>query len=126
MIRAEDVLSTVRLHRRYSGESTIRNYSREGGFGAVLRETVEKDRENDLSGREKKELMNTCQEMESLFVAKMFKTMRDNIQKTGWINGGFAEEVFSDMLYDEYAMKVSENSKLGLATMLYEELSRKL
>ncbi len=125
-MRPEDILSTVTLRGNHPGESKIKSYSNNGGFGAILQEAVDRDRQTELSNREKKDLMKACNEMESLFVAKMFKTMRDNIEKTGWINGGFAEEVFSDMLYDEYAMKVSENSKLGLATMLYDELSRRL
>ncbi|NLV67165.1 MAG: flagellar biosynthesis protein FlgJ, partial [Spirochaetes bacterium] len=33
---------------------------------------------------------------------------------------------FEDMLYDEYAMKVSRNSDFGMAKMLYNELSRKM
>ena len=72
-----------------------------------------------------KKLMETCVEMESIFVAKMFKEMRKSVHKSEWLHGGFAEEIFEDMLYDEYSLNVSKNSKLGLASMLYDELSRK-
>ena len=70
-----------------------------------------------------KELMKACVEYESIFVARMLSAMRDNIGKDEWIHGGQAEEIFEDMLYDEYAHKISKNSKLGLAEMLYGELS---
>ena len=72
-----------------------------------------------------KKLMETCVEMESIFVAKMFKEMRKSVHKSEWLHGGFAEDIFEDMLYDEYSLNVSKNSKLGLASMLYDELSRK-
>ncbi len=74
---------------------------------------------------EDKRLMDTCIEMESIFVAKMFKEMRNTVHKTKWIHGGFAEEIFEDMLYDEYALNLSKNTDLGIAKMLYNELSRK-
>ncbi len=77
-------------------------------------------------GNYDKKLMDACTEMESLFVAKMLKEMRNTVHKTGWINGGFAEEIFQDMLYDEYALSLSKNSSLGLSKMLYDELKRKL
>ncbi|TFH39654.1 MAG: cell division protein [Chrysiogenales bacterium] len=74
---------------------------------------------------EDKRLRDACVEMESLFVGKMLKEMRKTVHKSGWINGGFAEEIFEDMLYDEYALSLSKNSNLGLANMLYSELSQK-
>ena len=81
---------------------------------------------DDLSKINKvdEKLMDTCIEMESLFVAQMFKEMRKSVGKSDWIHGGFAEEVFQDMLYDEYSLMVSKNSRLGLAKMLYDEMSR--
>ena len=76
--------------------------------------------------RNDKKLMDTCIEMESLLVAKMLKEMRHTVHKTGWINGGFAEEIFEDMLYDEYALSLSKNSNLGLSKMLYNELKHRV
>jgi peptidoglycan hydrolase FlgJ len=73
-----------------------------------------------------KRLWDTCIEMESLLVGKMLKEMRKTVPKTEWMHGGFAEEIFEDMLYDEYAMNLSRNSNLGMAKMLYDELRRKL
>ncbi len=74
---------------------------------------------------EDRRLRDACVEMESLLVGKMLKEMRKTVHKSGWINGGFAEEIFEDMLYDEYALSLSKNSNLGLADMLYRQLSRK-
>ncbi len=93
-------------------------------FQSVLEETID--------GRAKKgtrpvdrRLMDACVEMESLFVARMLKEMRKTVHKGEWMHGGFAEEVFEDLLYDEYAMTLSKTSNLGLAKLIYSELSRK-
>jgi Rod binding domain-containing protein len=102
---------------------------------ARFNEAMQKAIGNDLgrssqaggkNGRHDKKLMDACVEMESLFVSKMLKEMRNTVHKTGWINGGFAEEIFQDMLYDEYALSLSKNSSLGISKMLYDELKRKL
>ncbi len=71
-------------------------------------------------------LWTACIEAESLFVGKMLKEMKSTVHKSEWLHGGYAEEIFEDMLYDEYAMKVSRNSDFGMAKMLYNELSRKM
>jgi flagellar protein FlgJ len=70
-------------------------------------------------------LMNTCIEMESIFVSKMLKEMRNTLPKEKLIDGGFAEKIFEDMLYDEYALNLSKTSNLGLGKMIYNELSGK-
>ncbi len=86
----------------------------------------ELDRAMGKGAQKDKKLWNTCVEMESLFVNQMFKEMRHTIHKTGWLHGGHAEEIFEDMLYNEYSLKVSKNSKLGLAKMIYDQMSPKV
>jgi len=81
-----------------------------------------KNREN----KKDRKLWDTCIEMESLFVNNMFKEMRKTVHKSDWTHGGHAEEIFEDMLYDEYSLQVSKNSNLGLAKMIYEQMSQKV
>jgi len=71
--------------------------------------------------------MNTCVEMESIFVGRMLKEMRNTLHtEDRLIHGGQAEEIFTDMLYDQYALTLSRTSNLGLARQLYNELRRQL
>lgn len=81
---------------------------------------------NGTVNREKpkdKRLMDTCIEMESIFVSRMLKEMRKTVHKNDMLHGGFAEDIFEDMLYDQYALNISKSSNLGMAHMLYKELS---
>ena len=71
-----------------------------------------------------KKLMDVCIEMESIFVSRMLKEMRNALPKEKLIDGGYAEKIFEDMLYDDYALNLSKSSNLGLGKMLYDELSR--
>ncbi|HNV69845.1 MAG TPA: rod-binding protein [Candidatus Ozemobacteraceae bacterium] len=46
--------------------------------------------------------------------------MKKTVHKTRLIDGGFAEEVFSDMLDQERSKGIA----IGLGDMLYQQLSR--
>ena len=110
-----------RLHGEKPVEARFRNkMSKSSGFQNVLSQR--------LAHKEKpidRKLMNACVEFESLFVANMFKEMRKTVHKGDLLHGGYAEEIFEDMLYDQYSIAVSKNSNLGLAKLLYDEMSRK-
>ncbi|MCB1176328.1 MAG: rod-binding protein [Leptospiraceae bacterium] len=71
----------------------------------------------------RKKLFNASVEFESMFVKIMLNQMKKSINKQGFIHGGYAEEVFEDMLYDEYSKDISKNSSLGLAEQMYQSLS---
>ncbi|MBN1532739.1 MAG: rod-binding protein [Spirochaetes bacterium] len=97
------------------------------GFRSTLQNTLETVQRRDARGEgEQQRLMNACVEMESLFVSRMLSEMRKTVHRSDWLYGGFAEDVFTDMLYDEYALQISKNSNLGLARQLYEEMSRSM
>jgi hypothetical protein len=105
-----------------SFEEALSSALREGGPSLSAREKAGTGK----VAHEQKRLWDACVEMESLLVGKMMKEMRKSVEKTGWINGGQAEEIFEDMLYDEYSLNISRNSNLGLAKMLYEDMKRRL
>ena len=84
---------------------------------------------NDVSNTGKKneaELMQSCKEMESLFVSQLMKEMRATIPKSGFLDGGNAENIYTSMLDDQYAKEIAQNGSLGLADSLYRQLSEKL
>jgi flagellar protein FlgJ len=126
MLKVSNVYDTLRLHS-VGTEKIKQRYKGEKDFLALLNKAVDDNSEKpDKRVKEKSEkLMNVCIEMESLFVARMLKEMRNTVHKNALLHGGFAEEVFEDMLYDEYALRLSKTSNLGLAKMLYEELSKR-
>ncbi|MCR1793643.1 rod-binding protein [Leptospira sp. B5-022] len=74
----------------------------------------------------RKKLFDASVEFESIFVKMMLKEMKSTVHKSGLIDGGYAEEIFEDMLYDEYSKNLSANSSLGLAEQIYQSLSSNL
>lgn len=68
------------------------------------------------------ELLETCRQMESLFIYHLFKEMRATIHKAGFISGGRAEEIYTSMMDAEMAAKLSKRGGVGLANMLLYQL----
>jgi peptidoglycan hydrolase FlgJ len=73
----------------------------------------------------KSKLYEQCQEFESIFVKMMLKEMRSTVDKSdSIINGGWAEDIYSDMLDDEYSKSMTKNAGFGLSDQLYKQLSQ--
>jgi Rod binding domain-containing protein len=62
-------------------------------------------------------------EFEAILIKQMLNAMRKSVPKSGFLDGGMAEEFFEDMLYDEYAQKMAETARFGLADMIVKQLS---
>ena len=67
-------------------------------------------------------LRNACVEMESLFVNYLLQEMRATVDKSGFISGGRAEEIFTSLLDTELSKEISASGGIGLSSMLLEQL----
>ncbi len=97
-------------------------------FENMLNEKIGKDgkvKVENLNKREKK-LYDSCVEMESFLWKNVLNSMKSTINKFKLIDGGLSEEIFTDMLYDEYAMICAKSSSSNLASMMFEQLSRSM
>jgi flagellar protein FlgJ len=71
---------------------------------------------------ESRRLRQAAVEFEAILIKQMLDVMRKTVPKTGLLGGGMAEEIFEDMLYDEYAKKMAETAHFGLADMIVRQL----
>ncbi len=76
--------------------------------------------------REKSRLLEAARDFEALFLKQMLDSMRRTVPKGGLIDGGFAEKIYEDMLYDEYSSRMARTADFGIARMLYDQMSRYL
>jgi len=79
-----------------------------------------------LDTKDEKKLYKSCQELESVFLSKVYESMRNTIPDGGLVEKSFAMQTFESMLDDEYAKQSSETGSLGLADILYKQLSANL
>ena len=68
-------------------------------------------------------LFQMCLELETFLVKNLLSTMRSTVQKSNFIDQGFAGQIYEDMLYDEYAKDLTRNAGFGLAEQAYLQLT---
>ncbi|MDH5762474.1 MAG: rod-binding protein [Nitrospinota bacterium] len=71
----------------------------------------------------KEELMEVAKKFESLLIHQMLKEMRKTIQKSELLNS-FSLQQYESMLDEEIANTMAEDRGIGLADMLFYQLSR--
>lgn len=83
------------------------------------RPTAVGNRANDEnSGR----LREACSEFEALFINLLLKELRATVGKSGLMDGGRAEEVYTGMMDTEMARDLAAKGGIGLAAILYRQL----
>ena len=79
-----------------------------------------------VSSAEMKKLKQACQDFEAIFIKNMLDSMKKTINRSELTKRNMGEEIFDDMLYDEYAKKMSGTAGLGVGDMMFSQLSRQL
>jgi len=75
------------------------------------------------SEREEKRLREACKQFEGIFLGLLLKSMRKTVTKADLFGSARDEEIFSDMLDTELCERASGAQSLGIADMLYRQLS---
>ena len=88
----------------------------EGDFASRLFSKEIKIDKND-------KLYEQCEALETFLLKSLVSSMRKTVDKSGLIDGGFAGEMYDDMLWDEYAKDFSKNAGFGFAELAYLELT---
>jgi Rod binding domain-containing protein len=68
-------------------------------------------------------LREACSEFEALFINLLLKELRATVGKSGLIDGGRAEEVYTGMMDTEMARDLAAKGGIGLAAILYRQLN---
>lgn len=68
-----------------------------------------------------RDLKKATDGFEELFVHKMLQVMRKSVPKTNLISGGRGEEIFEDMLDQNYAKIITKSQAFGLSKVIYEQ-----
>lgn len=100
-------------------------YSGKASSGQVLQKRNITD---EIAGDpEKRKLYDATVEFQAIFINMMLKSMRSNLNKEAdMFYSGFSQDVFEDMLYDEYAKKMSASDRFPLANLMYNQLSEQM
>ena len=100
----------------FVAKQNIKQVSRQNQFD----NTVRKAEKGDKTAEEKK-LKEACDGFEEIFVHKMFQVMRSSSEKDGMMSGGRGEEIFQDMLDENYSKMITKNGSLGLSRVIFKD-----
>lgn len=101
-----------------SGQSRKELQNRLNGLGGI------NGRRLDPETKAKK-LREACEGFESIFIQKMWQEMRNAVPKSGLMQGR-EERYWQDMYDQELAKSMTSAGGIGLADMMYEQLSKNL
>ena len=68
------------------------------------------------------ELKGACDDLEALFIHHMLTEMRKTVDKSGLIDGGRSEEIYTSLMDAELARDMARSGGLGLSRILQEQL----
>ena len=72
-----------------------------------------------------KKLAAACQDFEAIMLNKIMSSMRDSLPEGGLFEKSYGEKIFQSMLDEEMTRQMAHGKGMGLAKLLYEELSSK-
>jgi flagellar protein FlgJ len=96
-----------------------RNKTRDTDFAAAM----EKASASVDGDKDKARLKKACQEMESVFLNLMLTKMRDTVPKSKLFGDSSQEEIIRSMLDSEMTKDLAKAGGIGLADMLYRQLT---
>lgn len=107
-----------------SGVSSITNM--ESNKAKSADNSFEKHLENAVGKNDEQQLKKVCKEFEGIMLDMMFKQMKASIPKSDLIPSDSGKDVFESMLDEKLMEEVSEGSGIGLADVLYKQLSKQV
>lgn len=81
---------------------------------------------NSADGRKERDLerlKDACNEFEAIYINEMLKTARKTIPDDGLFQKDNATKMYEEMMDMERARSMSQNSSLGIASAMYEQMS---
>ncbi len=102
--------------------NNIKSQSSSNAFNLLLESNENKA--NDIKEFELKKLKEVSDDFEALFINELLKSMRKTVNKSELIDGGMAENIFEDMLYNEYSKEFAKTNTFGISQMIYNQMER--
>ena len=101
----------------------VNNLNSSARYSAMQQMEKRKSSEIKNTAENDQNLEKAAEEFTSIFIEKMFSAMRNTLSDEKLIDGGYAEDVFTDMLYKEYSLM---SGKQGLLADLNRKLADQL
>jgi len=94
-------------------------------FDQLTNKNLERLRRNSEFGKgaSQKEMEKVARDFESVFINKLFESMRKGIPKSGLLDSS-AMDMYQSMMDQEMAKELSKQKGMGMGEMVYNDLNR--
>ena len=75
-----------------------------------------------LVAQQEKQLKSVCTQFESLFIEMLMRQMRDSVPKSGFLDGGNAEQLFKGMQDEQLAQEISRRGAFKVGDILFQQM----
>ena len=96
---------------------------RQGAFSGQMRPSGTKT--SGASDENNRQAREACAEFEALFINMMLKELRATVNKSGFMDGGKAEELYTGLMDTQISRDLADQGGIGLAEMLYRQMAEK-
>ncbi len=79
--------------------------------------------QNNQSIPPDKDIKKAATEFESFFAAYLLKVMRESVPKSGLLNAGMSEEIYTSMIDEKVAEGIATQGGLGLAHFIGRQIN---
>jgi murein DD-endopeptidase MepM/ murein hydrolase activator NlpD len=79
--------------------------------------------QNAAGKDQKPELKKVAQQFEAVFITQLLKVMRETIEESGLMEGGFGKSIYTEMFDQEVALNMARHGTLGISDLLCKNLS---
>jgi flagellar protein FlgJ len=104
--------------------STYALQSFKGSNGAAQEKRMEQLGSAMKGGSSEEEIDRVAKDFEAVFISQMLRHMFGDVGKEGLMHGGNAEEMWRDMLTEEYGKVVAGAGGIGIAPHVKAELTK--
>lgn len=75
--------------------------------------------------KQKQALKKVSQEFEAIFIGQLLKAMRETIEESGLLGGGFGKSIYTELFDQEMSRNMAQRGALGISDLLYRNLAEK-
>lgn len=104
-------------------ETAISNFSSQTRMN-VMTSRVKNETGSTLDAKTLRRIDESANDFEASFLSEMIKPMFEGIEVDEMFGGGRGEEVFRDMMVQEYGKKMANSGGIGIAAFVRNEMIR--
>lgn len=80
------------------------------------------DNQGQLSAEDDLKLREACKDFEAILIKQMLDAMRKTVPESNLIERNQGQDIFEDMLYQEYAEQMADSQSIGVSDMMYQQM----